>query len=101
MTEQEIRKLLNLIKNQSLFCDIDLETSETYLLGDIVIYSVLVAHVYADEKKDDSVITLQIDLDPKSETYYLDDISGSCDEDIRNRIFPISQYCRQLINQYM
>lgn len=32
MTEQEIRKLLNLIKNQNLFCDIDLETGETYLL---------------------------------------------------------------------
>ncbi len=101
MTEQEIRKLLNLIKNQNLFCDIDLETGETYLLGDIVIYSVLVAHVYADEKKKTALITFQIDLDPKSETYYLDDISGSYDEDIKDRLFPISQYCRQLINQYM
>lgn len=101
MTEQEIRKLLNLIKNQNLFCDIDLETGETYLLGDIVIYSVLVAHVYADDKKNTALITLQIDLDPKSETYYLDDISGSYDEDIKDRLFPISQYCRQLINQYM
>lgn len=101
MTEQEIRKLLNLIKNQNLFCDIDLETGETYLLGDIVIYSVLVAHVYADEEKDDAIITLQIDLDPTDGTHYLSDTSGACDKEIKEKAFPIVQYCKHLIRKYM
>ena len=101
MTEQEINSIIELVKENDLYCNVELETDERYLLGDIVIYSLLVAHVYSDERKNTALITLQIDLDPKSETYYLDDISGSYDEDIRDRIFPISQYCRQLINQYM
>lgn len=101
MTKHEVNSIIELVKENELHCNITLETDERYLLGDIVIYSLLVAHVYADEKKNTALITLQIDLDPKSETYYLDDISGSYDEDIKDRMFPISQYCRQLINQYM
>ena len=101
MTKHEIHSLIELVKENDLYCNVELETDERYLLGDVVIYSLLFAHVYADEDKDDSVITFQINLDPKSETYYLDDTSGSYDEDIKDRIFPISQYCRQLINQYM
>lgn len=101
MTKHEVNSIIELVKENDLYCNVELETDERYLLGDIVIYSLLVVHVYADDKKNTALITLQIDLDPKSETYYLDDISGSYDEDIRDRIFPISQYCRQLINQYM
>lgn len=101
MTKHEVNSIIELVKENDLYCNVELETDERYLLGDIVIYSLLVVHVYADEKKNTALITLQIDLDPKSETYYLDDISGSYDEDIRDRIFPISQYCKHLINRYM
>lgn len=101
MTEQEIRKLLNLIKHQNLFCNINLATCETYLLGNIVIYSALVANVYADEEKDDSVITLQIDLDPTGGAYYFNDTSGACDKEIKEKAFPVVQYCKNLIQKYM
>lgn len=101
MTEQEIRKLLNLIKKQNLFGNIDLDTDETYLLGDIIIYSALLAYVYADEKKDDSVITLQINLNPTDGTYYLRDTSGECDKEIREKVAPVVQYCKRLIRKYM
>lgn len=101
MTKHEVKSLIELVKENNLYCEVELETDERYLLGDIVIYSLLVVHVYANEEKDKSVITFQLDLDPQSETYYLDDISGSYDEETQGRTFAISQYCRQLINQYM
>ena len=101
MTKHEVKTLIELVKENDLYCDVELRTDERYLFGDIVIYSLLIANVYADEEKDDSIIIFQLDLDPKSETYYLYDTSGSYDEDIKNRMFPISQYCRQLISQYM
>lgn len=101
MTEQEVRKLLNLIKNQNLFCEVDLETDETYLLGDIVIYSALVAYVYADEEKDDLAITLQINLHTTDGTHYLRDTSGACAKEIKEKAFPVVQYCKHLIRKYM
>lgn len=101
MTKHEVNSIIELVKENDLYCNVELETDERYLLGDIVIYSLLVAHVYADEKKNTALITLQIDLDPKSETYYFDDISGSYDEDIQKHALSVCRYCKDLIARYM
>lgn len=101
MTEQEIKELIKLIKENGLYCETELETNERYLLAGEVMYVCWVLHVYADEEKDDSIITLQIDIDPKDETYYLSDTSGACDKEIKDKAFPVVQYCKHLIQKYM
>lgn len=101
MTEKEVRELLQLIKSQHLFCNIELETDETYLLETATRYSSCVVHVYTDEDKERDVIIMQIDIDPKSQTYYLDDRSGGFNKDIQKHALFVSDYCKNLITRYI
>lgn len=101
MTEQEIKELLQLVKNHNLYCNLELETDDTYLLEDTVRYSMCVAHIYADKEKDKTVIIMQLDIDPRSQTYYLDDSSGSFSEDIQKHALSVCRYCKDLIARYI
>lgn len=101
MTEQEIKDLISLIKENGLCCETELETNERYLLAGEVMYSCWILHVYADENKGNSIITLQIDINPIDETYYLGDTSGACDKEIKDKAFPVVQYCKHLMQKYM
>lgn len=101
MTEQQIKSCISLIKENGLYCEIELTTDEKHLLGGEVMYSCWVLHVYVDENKDDLIITLQIDVDPTDETYYLSDTSGACDKEIKEKAFPVVKYCKHLIRKYM
>lgn len=101
MTEQEVRELLQLIKNQNLFCDIELETDDTYLFEDTVRYLSCVVHVYAEKEKDRVVINMQLDMNPEDETYYLNDMSGRFGTDIQKHTLPVSDYCKNVIARYI
>lgn len=101
MTAQEIKELLQLVKNQNLYCNVELETADTYLFDDTVGYSLCVAHIYADKEKDKTIITMQLDINPKSQTYYLDDISQRFSKDIQKHALVVSDYCKNLITKYM
>lgn len=101
MTEQEVRELLQLIKKHNLYCNLELETDDTYLLEDAVRYSLCVANIYADKKKDRVIITMQLNISPESQTYYLDDTSGSFSEDIQKHALSVCRYCKDLIARYM
>lgn len=101
MTEQEIKELLQLVKNQNLYCNLELETDDTYLFEGTLRYSLCVANIYADKEKDRVIITMQLDIDPKSQTYYLDDISRRFSKDIQKHALVVSDYCKDLIARYM
>lgn len=101
MTEQEVRELLQLIKNQNLYCDLELEIDETYLCENTPIYNSCLVHVYADKEKTRVVITMRLNVNPENQTYYLDDISGRFSKDIQHHALFISDYCKNVIARYI
>lgn len=101
MTENEVRELLKLIKNHNLYCNLELETDDTYLFENTVRYSSCTAHIYVDKEKDMVVMTMRLDIDPENQTYYLDDTSGRFGKDIQKLALFVSDYCKDLIARYM
>ena len=72
MTEQELKELIGIIKDNGLCCNVELETDETELSEDGLSFLSMVVHVYADEQEIKEVLKLQIILDRANETFFLD-----------------------------
>lgn len=101
MTESEVRELLKLIKNHNLYCNLELETDDTYLSEDTLRYSFCSAHIYTDKDKDIVIITMRLDINPENQTYYLDDTSGRFSEETQKLALPVCRYCKDLIARYV
>lgn len=101
MTEKEIKELIQLIKDNELYCRVDLETNETELSQDGLSYCEVMVHVYKDDEYKQDILTFQIILDDSNETYYLDDTSSQYGEEIVRKIFAVNDYCKYLMKMYM
>lgn len=101
MTENELRELIQLIKDNELYCRVDLETNETELSEDVLSYSSLAVFVYKDEHCITEVLKFQMILDSDSETYYFENMSYKCDGETTRKANNVVSYCKYLIKKYM
>lgn len=99
MTEKEIKELVQLIKDNELYCTLELEADETELSEDGMSYSSVAVHVCDDRHR--GIIKLQIMSDEDSETYFLDNESYQYGPEVTRQANPINKYCKGLIKKYM
>lgn len=101
MTENELKELIQLIKDNELYCRIDLETNETELSEDGMSYSYARVRVYRDEQHIHDIFQLQLIADPEGETYFLENESCQHGEDVMRQANSAIKYCKHLIKKYM
>lgn len=101
MTEKEIKELVQLIKDNELYCTIELEADDTELSEDGMSYSSVVVHVCDDRHRSRDIIKLQIILDEDSETYFLDNTSYEYGEETIRKANAVNKYCKGLIKKHM
>lgn len=101
MTEKEIKELIQLIKENGLFCKVDLETNETELSEDGLSYSYTRVRVYRDKQHIHDVFQLQLISNSNGETYFLEDESCQHGEDVMRQTKMAVKYCKYLMTKYM
>lgn len=101
MTEKEIKELIQLIKDNELYCRVDLETNETELSEDGMSYSYVRVRVYRDEQHIHDIFQLQLIADSEGETYFLENESYQHGEDVMRQANSAIKYCKHLIQKYM
>lgn len=101
MTEKEIKELIQLIKENGLFCKVDLETNETELSEDGLSYSYTRVRVYRDKQHIHDIFQLQLIADSDGETYFLENESCQHGEDVMRQANSAIKYCKGLIKKYI
>lgn len=101
MTEQDIKKLIKLIKSNGLYCNVQLEMNETGLLEGKLSYSEVRVRIYKDKKYKQEILTLQLLLNTDDETYFLDNESYQYGEKVIRQAYSVVEYCKYLIKKYM
>lgn len=101
MTEKELKELIQLIKDNELYCRVNLKTNETELSEDGMSYFEIRVRVYRDEKYIHDVFQLQLISDSNGETYFLEDKSCQHGEDVMRQTKMAVKYCKYLMAKYM
>ncbi len=101
MTEKELKELIQLIKDNELYCRVDLETNETELSEDGLSYSEIRVRVYRDEQYIHGVFQLQLISGSGGDTYFLEDESCQHGEDVMRQTKRAVKYCKYLMAKYM
>lgn len=101
MTEKELKELIQLIKDNELYCRVNLETNETELSEDGMSYSEIRVRVYRDKQHIHDIFQLQLIADSDGETYFLENESCQHGEDVMRQANSAIKYCKGLIKKYI